>query len=139
MDDICKYKLELCSDYGIYIRCRIGGLKHIKFDKDGKTDWDFNGACCLIKNADYKGYCNLCVVYHSKGCEQFENGYTIQFAPLYNEFGQMILLEYDKDESYASIHGGGFKNYDTGEIMDAELTLWKYGTFTEFNNPLTKN
>jgi hypothetical protein len=51
----------------------------------------------------------------------------------------MILLEYDKDESYASIHGGGFKDYDTGKIRDAELTLWKYGTFTEFNNPLTKN
>lgn len=139
MDDICKYKLELKSDDGEYIRCRIGGLKEINFDKEGKYDWHFSGACCLIKNSEYKGYCNLCIVYHSKGCEQFEDGYTIQFAPLYNEFGQKILLEYDKDESYASIHGGGFKDYDTGKIRDAELTLWKYGTFTEFNNPLTKN
>ena len=138
MDDICKYKLELKSDDGENIRCRIGGLKQIKCNKEG-IGWDFNGACCLIKNYEYKGYCNLCIVYRSTGCEQFENGYTIQFAPLYNEVGQMILVEYDKVESYACVNSGGFKDYDTGEIGDAELTLWKYGTFTEFNNPLTKN
>ena len=51
----------------------------------------------------------------------------------------MILVEYDKDESYACVHSGGFKDYDTGEIRDAELTFHKYGTFTEFNNLLTKN
>lgn len=132
MDDVRKYKLELESKDDEYTHCRIGELHQIYFDKDRQEcTTKFNGAVALIRNAEYKGYCNLCMVYHSIGSEEFSNGYTIQIAPLYNEFGQMILLEYDRDDSYCAVECGQ-KDYNTGQYSDCTLTLWNHGTFHEF-------
>ncbi len=132
MDDVAKYKLEVFFNDDEYQRCRIGGLKEIYFDNSNRANHLFSGAACLIKNKDYKGYCNLCIVYHSNGCDEFENGFTIQFAPLYNSYGQIILLEYDRDEFLVSVESGRYRNYDISEIKDSTITFFKNGFFTEF-------
>lgn len=138
MDDIAKYKLELISIDDTYKRCRVSGLKKAYYKCSYKNDEleDFGGACGLIRNSEYKGYCNLCSVYHSNKTDNLpEPGYTVEFSPLYNEYGQMILIEYDQDVLYCSIDRGGYKeNWDSDKIVDARITFWVNGTFTEFKN-----
>lgn len=134
MNDVKKYKLELVTTDDTYIKCRIGELKQAYYKDYSGNLAIFNGACGLLRNEEYKGYCNLCAVYHSNESEHFSNGYTVEFAPLYNEQGQLILIEYDADVTFASVDGGWY-DYDLKDIIrEARITFWKYGTFTEFNN-----
>lgn len=133
MEDIRKYKLELGTTDDTYLRYRVGELKQVYYKDHSGNLAVFNGACGLLMNEEYKGYCNLCAVYHSNGSEQFQNGYTIEFAPLYNEQGQLILIEYNADVTFASIDGGWY-DYDLKDTRDARITFWRHGTFTEFNN-----
>ena len=135
MDDIAKYKLELIGKDDTYTRCRVGGLKKAYYKSNFKKDKleSFGGICGLLRNAEYKGYCNLCMTYHKfKSDELPAPGYIIEFSPLYNELGQLILIEYDKDDVCASIDRG-YKDYNTNKMTDCELTFWNNGTFKEFN------
>ena len=60
-------------------------------------------------------------------------GYIVEFSPLYNELGQMILIEYDRDEICTSLDRGGYpKSWNDSTLRDAELTFWNNGTFEEF-------
>jgi hypothetical protein len=59
--------------------------------------------------------------------------YVVEFSPLYNENGELILIKHDSDDVFVSVDRGGYKEYSTGEIVDANITFWRHGTFTEFN------
>ena len=132
MNDIAKYKLELKSKDETYTRCRIGGLKNAYYKSGNDKLEIFGGAVGLLKNAEYKGYCNLCISHHTNNCENLPSpGYTVEFSPLYNEYGQMILVEYDRDEVFACVDRG-MKNYDKRCFEDAELCFWNNGAFREF-------
>ena len=136
MNDIAKYKLELISKDDTYTKCRIGGLKNAYYKCEWKNDKleTFGGICGLLKNEEYKGYCNLCMTYHkNKSDELPAPGYIVEFSPLYNELGQMILIEYDRDEICTSLDRGGYpKSWNDSTLRDAELTFWNNGTFEEF-------
>ena len=144
MDDVAKYELELEKRDDKYSDCRIGGLKMAYYkDHNGNLE-SFGGAVGLLKNEDYKGYCNLCMTYHSFNDDKVGDNnlpgpvYVVEFSPLYNEYGQLILVKYDRDEIFATIDRGGYKDYYDAEdfskyrVADAELTLWRNGAFTEF-------
>ena len=136
MNDIAKYSLELKNKDEDYTRCRIAGLQkaYYKCDwKKGKLE-DFGGAAGLIRSKEYKGYCFLCMTYHShKSDELPKPAYIVEFSPLYNELGQMILIEYDHDVLFCSVDRGGYKeNWDSNKIVDATLTFWNDGTFEKF-------
>ena len=132
MDNIAKYKLELKSKDETYARCWIGGLKNAYYKSGNDKLETFGGAVGLLKNAEYKGYCNLCMSHHTNNSENLPSpGYTVEFSPLYNEYGQMILVEYDRDEVFACVDRG-IENYDKRCIEDAVLCFWNNGTFREF-------
>ena len=132
MDNIAKYKLELKSKDETYTRCWIDGLKNAYY-KSGHDKLElFGGAAGLLNHAEYKGYCNLCISHHTNNCENLPSpGYTVEFSPLYNEYGQMILVEYDRDEVFACVDRG-MKNSDKRCFEDAELCFWNNGAFREF-------
>lgn len=136
MNDIAKYSLELKNKDEDYTRCRIAGLQkaYYKCDwKKGKLE-DFGGAAGLIRSKEYKGYCFLCMTYHShKSDELPKPAYMVEFSPLYNELGQMILIEYDRDVLFCSVDRGGYpENWDNPKLVDATITFWNNGTFEEF-------
>ena len=132
MDNIAKYKLELKSKDETYTRCWIDGLKNAYYKSGNDKLEIFGGAVGLLKNAEYKGYCNLCISHHTNNRENLPSpGYTVEFSPLYNEYGQMILVEYDRDEVFACVDRG-MKNYDKRCFEDAELCFWNNGVFREF-------
>jgi len=132
MDGIAKYKLELKSKDETYTRCRIGGLKNAYYKSYNDKLETFGGAVGLLKNAEHKGYCNLCASYHTNNSENLPSpGYTVEFSPLYNEYGKMILVEYDRDEVFACVDRG-IENYDKRCIEDAVLCFWNNGAFREF-------
>ena len=132
MNDIAKYKLELKSKDETYTRCWIDGLKNAYYKSGNDKLEIFGGVVGLLKNAEYKGYCNLCISHHTNNCENLPSpGYTVEFSPLYNEYGQMILVEYDRDEVFACVDRG-MKNYDKRCFEDAELCFWNNGAFREF-------
>ena len=134
MYSVQKYKLELKSKDDTYTTCRIGGLKNA-YTQVGNPSGElmsFGGAVGLLKNSEYKGYCNLCMSYHTHNSDNLPApGYIVEFSPLYNEYGAQILVEYDRDEVFACIDRG-YKNYDSGKIEDATITFWNHGAFTEF-------
>ena len=131
---VAKYKLKLKGKDETYTRYSIEGLKMAYHKKCYENDRnDFGGACGLLKNSDYPGYCVLCMTYHKMESDEFpEPGYIVEFSPLYNENMEVILIEYDKDEVFTCIDRGGYKDYDTGKIVDATLTVWNNGAFNEF-------
>ena len=109
-----------------YTYFTIKGLKRLFVNKNYKYDYEFNGSACLIKNAYHPGYCNLCIV-HSKNCsDEFVNGFTITFAPLYNEKGEMVFVKYPHDTTFCAICSSS----DKGE--DVEIVFWNNGVFEGF-------
>ena len=94
---VCKYFLVPFEKYTDpeYTRYKIESLERAFY---GNGDHDYaSGACGLLKQAKYPGYCQLCFVYHTDDSENFDNGNTVEFKPLVNEFGERILLKYDHD------------------------------------------
>ena len=140
MDNVAKYKLKPIKEDETYTACRIVGLKNAYHKSYNGELEDYGGACGLVKNAEHKGYCNLCMTYHSLNDEKVgrtnlpDPVYVVEFSPLYNESGQMILIEYDRDEVFCIIDRGGYQDYDTKKIVDADITFWKHGAFTEFRH-----
>lgn len=106
----------------------ILGLKSIYWTNNGNEENRFSGATCLVKNPDYPGYCTLCCVHHEPNFSyEFENGYKIEFAPLYTKDGDMILVKYEHDSMFCTVNGHPFMN------SDCTLTLCKNGTIDYFN------
>ena len=133
MEKVRKYRLVLKKTDGIYIRYAIDGLKMAFYKNYASKPETFGGGCGLVMNSKCPGYCNLCMVYHSTKSENLpEPGYTVEFSPLFNKDGEMILIRHNSDELYASVERG-YKDYDTGEIVDCGLTLWRHGTFDGFS------
>ena len=134
MNNIAKYSLELNSKDDTYTRYRITGLKMTYYKCDWKNDKleTFGGICGLIRSKEYKGYCILCMTYHShKSDELSKPAYIVEFSPLYNEYGQMILIEYNHDD-LCTVIDRGYKDYNTNDWVNCELTFWNNGTFEEF-------
>ena len=134
MEKVRKYKLVLKQTDGIYIRYAIDGLKNAYYKKyDSKLD-TFAGGCGLVKNEKFPGYCNLCMTYHTHstdGDNLPDPVYMVEFSPLFNEDGEMILIRHNSDELFASVDRG-YKNYVTGEMADCGLTMWRHGMFDGF-------
>lgn len=137
MINFSKYKLEQISKDETYTRYYIKGLKkayyRLELKDEGQLE-DFGGACGLIKSAKHEGYCILCMTYHKMESDELPGpGYMIEFSPLYDESGKIILIEYDRDEIFTSIDRGGYrKSWDSEEIVDATLTTWNNGAFEEW-------
>lgn len=127
MEDITLYDLikkeSTDNEYSYYT---IVGLNRLFCRKNHKHDYEFNGAACLVKNANHPGYCNLCIVYSKHGSDEFEDGYTVTFAPLYNEDGNIVLIKYDHDSMFCSVHSRHYK----GENI--EIVFWNNGVFEGF-------
>jgi hypothetical protein len=131
MEKVRKYRLVLKQTDGIYIRYAIDGLKMAFYKNyDSKLE-TFGGGCGLVRNSRFPGYCNLCMTFHSKASNHFENGYTVEFSPLFNKDGEMILIRHNSDELYAYADRG-YMDYDTREFVDCELTMWRHGLFEGF-------
>lgn len=135
MDIVAKYKLELKSKDETYTRYRIEGLDMTYY----KCSWNkgkletFGGSCGLIRCIDYPGYCFLCMTYHKQEEGEFSKpNYIVDFSPLYNKYGQMILIEYDHDDIFTSIDRG-HADYQTNKWIDCQLTFWNNGAFDHFN------
>jgi len=134
MKKVAKYKLELISKDDEYTRCRINKLDmaYYKCDYNGELQ-SFGGICGLFRSKEHQGYCFLCMTYHKyKSGEFSEPNYILDFSPLYNSKGQMILVEYPHDDICTSIYRG-YKDYDTDKWVDCELTFWNNG-LVKFNN-----
>jgi len=139
MEKVAKYNLKLKSKDNKYTVCYIEGLQNAYY-KDYQNNLEsFGGGCGLIKCELYEGYCILCMTYHSFNEDKVGNinlpepTYVVEFSPLYNKNGDMILIKYDKDEVFCSIDGGGYQeNWDSDKLVDASLTFWNNGTFKEF-------
>lgn len=109
-----------------YIYYTIVGLNKLFCRKNHEYDYEFNGAACLVKNANHPGYCNLCIVYSKHGSDEFEGGHTITFAPLYDEAGNIVLVKYEHDSMFCSAHSRHYKK------ENIELVFWKNGVFEGF-------
>ena len=127
-----KFKLEFDCNYGNnneYSRYRIVGLERAYYDKD--DDHSFaNGACGLLKQEKYPGYCQLCFVFHTEDSENFGNGYTVEFMPLLTKEGERILIEYDHDCCMCSVETG---QIDYEEYYNTGIKKWSDVTLTFFN------
>ena len=141
MSDIAKYKLELISKDDEYTRYRIGGLDMAYYKTSNLYNSSdkletFGGICGLIRCKEYPGYCFLCMTYHKQEDGEFSMpNYIIDFSPLYNKEGQMILIEYNHDDICTSIDRG-YKDYKTNKWVDCELTFWNNGCFDGFVNDI---
>lgn len=134
MNKVAKYKLELTKKDEKYSNYNIVGLKKAYYKSGDKLE-SFGGSCGLLKNGNYKGYSYLCMTYHKMESDELpEPGYIVEFSPLYNENDEMILIEYNGDEVFTVIDRGGYKeSWDSDKIVDATLTFWNNGAFTEFD------
>lgn len=130
-----KFDLEFKEEFGTdnkYKQYWVVGLKRAYYGS-GNTDYA-NGACGLIKQKKYPGYCQLCFVYHTDDSENYGNkGCTVEFLPLVTENGERILVKYDHDCLLCDFECGN-KDYDTkfktGEDVwfDAIITFFSDGT-----------
>ena len=121
-----------------YSRYKIVGLDRAFYDKD--DDYSFaNGACGLLKQKQYPGYCQLCFVFHTEDSENFGNkGYTVEFMPLITKDGERILIKWDYDCCMASIECGNidYEEYaKTGQTKfnDMTLTFFRLGVCTAWD------
>ena len=136
MNNIAKYKIELKDKDETYSHYNIVGLKNAYY----KCEWEnnkletFGGICGLIRSKENEGYCILCMTYHShKSNELPKPAYIVEFSPLYNENGNIILIEYNHDDLCIAIDRGGYpKSWNDPTLVDATLTFWNNGTFEEF-------
>ena len=134
MDNVAKYKLEEFFKDDTYTRCHVKKLKSVYY----KCDWDnnkleeFSGICGLIRCTEHPGYCVLCMTYHKQEPGEFSMpNYIVDFSPLYNKKGQMILIEYPHDDICTSIDRG-YKDYRTNKWVDCRMTFWNDGCFDHF-------
>lgn len=105
----------------------------------GKNDFA-NGACGLIKQENYPGYCQLCFVYHTPRSENFENGYTVEFMPLITKDGERILIKYDYDCLMCDFTCGRLNYTVNGERKrdNGTITFYNKGTCKLWDEEKTK-
>ena len=135
---IKKFELEFERNYGNndeYSRYHIVGLKRAYYDKDDDLSFA-NGACGLLKQEKYPGYCQLCFIFHSEESENFgRNGYTVEFLPLLTKEGERILIKYDHDCCMCSVETG---QIDYEEYYNTGIKKWSGMTLTIFNKGVCK-
>lgn len=134
MNNVAKYKLEQISQDETYTRYSIVGLKMAYYKcswKEHKLE-TFGGICGLIRCKEHPGWCVLCMTYHShKSDELPKPAYIVEFSPLYDEYGQIILIKYDHDDLCTSIDRG-YEDWRVPTWIDCRLTVWNNGTFDDF-------
>ena len=134
MEGFKKYDVALVKQRGPYADYIIKDLKkvYIGTSKSDKS-YLFNGACGVIKNPLHPGYCSLCAEHREdRSSFQFgdETGVTYEYAPLYNEDGQRILIKFDRDEMCATVMETRRLDIETGKEVyeDYRLGTFVYGT-----------
>ena len=135
MNNVAKYKLELISKDDKYTKCRICCLDMAYYKCSYNNELQsVGGICGLLRCKEYPGYCFLCMTYHKHKSGEFNMpNYIVDFSPLYNKEGQMILIEYPHDDICTSIDRG-YKDYLANKWVDCQLTFWNNGCFDEFIN-----
>lgn len=136
MEEFKKYDLIPIGQEDRWANYTINGLTKVYATEDGGSahpTWLFNGACGLIKSPAHPGYCSLCIMHREdRSSYQFGNtGVTFEYAPLYNEDGQRILVKYDRDELFADITSQREFSLDyfrEDVYKDYRLSTWIYGT-----------
>ena len=109
--------------------------KRAYYDKDDDLSFA-NGACGLLKQEKYPGYCQLCFIFHSEESENFgRNGYTVEFLPLLTKEGERILIKYDHDCCMCSVETG---QIDYEEYYNTGIKKWSGMTLTIFNKGVCK-
>ena len=126
-----KFDLEFVSSQDGYTTYRVVGLTTAYYGS-GDTDYA-NGACGLIKQKNYPGYCQLCFVYHTEDSDHYENnGCTVEFMPLITKDGERILVKYEHDSLFCIFECGLIdyekvwkNNYNVNEdtFNDATITF----------------
>lgn len=125
-----KFDLEFVSSQNGYTTYRVVGLT-TAYHGPGKTDYA-NGACGLIKQKNYPGYCQLCFVYHTDDSDNYgNNGCTVEFMPLITKDGERILVKYDHDSLMCSFSCG---HKDYVKWFDTHEEAWTDGTITFRDN-----
>ena len=137
MDNVAKYKLEGFKKDDTYTRCYVKDLDMAYYKTSNLYHSSdkletFGGICGLIRCSEHPGYCVLCMTYHKQEDGEFYMpNYIIDFSPLYNKEGQMILIEYPHDDICTSIERG-YKDYRTNKWVNCQLTFWNNGCFDHF-------
>lgn len=125
-----KFDLEFVRSHDGYTTYRVVGLTTAYYGS-GDTDYA-NGACGLIKQKNYPGYCQLCFVYHTDDSDHYGNdGCTVEFMPLVTKDGERILVKYEHD-SLICIFERGLKDY--GKWLNTNEEVWTDGTITFLDN-----
>ena len=133
MAKVAKYELVHVKDVndGELSVYDIKGLKNAWYVPTwGSPKQTFGGSAGLLKTNDYPGYCILCMTYHTPAKHDLPGpGYIVEFCPLYNHEGEMILIKYDCDETFVSVDRG----YFVGETEHyATLTVYTHGPAVTF-------
>lgn len=135
--NVAKYSLNLYKQDDTYTRYYIDGLKHAFYKEwwnDERKLRTFGGAGGLLKVPECPGFCVLCMTYHTPATHDFGTpGYIVEFSPLYNENGEIILVEYDHDDITVFIERGYDINY-TNEHYDAEICFLNNGGTIKFSD-----
>ena len=127
-----KYRLKKIKKDETYTRCSVVGLKMAYYKDYKNTLVTFGGICGLLRSEKHKGYCYLCMTYHKDESNELpEPAYMVEFSPLYNEKGEVILIKYGYDDMCTSIDRGVL-NFETREVEDCMFTFWNHGTFDGF-------
>lgn len=137
MRGVTKHELKFKRTYGDdgkYETYTIVGLDNCYYSRSNETafsGYPFAGAAALLMNPEYEGYCTLCMVYNTADSDTFgQPGYTMEFSPLYDKNGNLVLIKYDRDVTFCSVDSG----YTFGkEKYEAAITFHKKGIFVEFN------
>ena len=133
--NVAKYSLNLYEQDDKYTRYYIDGLKHAYYKEwwnDERKLQTFGGAGGLLKVPECPGFCVLCMTYHTPANHDFGTpGYIVEFSPLYNEDGKVILVEYDHDDVTVFIDCGYDLNY-LNEHYDAEICFLNHGGAVDF-------
>ena len=127
-----KFELVFEQYYGTYeqyTQYRIAGLERAYYNKDDEHSYA-NGACGLLRQEKYPGYCQLCYIFHTEDSENFgTNGYTVEFLPLLTKEGERILIKYDHDCCMCNIETGqiDYEEYHkSGKTKFTDMTLSLY-------------
>lgn len=130
---------EKISKHDLAFRKTFGDGRYEEFDIVGlgncfssvekaKNGLPYAGVAALLANPAYEGYCVLCRTHSTAYSDQFEKpGYTVEFAPLYDRMGNVILVKHQGDALFVSVDRSCLPSR-----KDATISFMKNGSFTEF-------
>lgn len=135
MKNTKKYQLiKTIKDSG-YTRYIIKDLDCVYYGKEvGDHVQHYGGACGLLKTEQYPGYCVLCASYRTNEVDYLpEGGCRIEFTPLYDKEGNIILVKYKHDEVFAIIGIDYIYSHDKTNVTGNNYTLSVLNNGTSLN------